>query len=131
MRRVGPGKLEIILLGWLPSKVVLDQDDRSALPAVVRAWVRWAARGQGVPQQAFDELCTITDELLEIFPDAFDDPANAGPAGKFLPAPSSLRFQSLAVTFMSNPHRNFVADHVGASLPEQRIYTDVDRARCE
>lgn len=90
LRRIGPGKLEIILLGFLPRKVVLDQDDRAALPAVVRAWARWAARVEGIPRRAADDLYAVTDELLEAFADVYDDPANAGPAKAFMQGLAAL-----------------------------------------
>ena len=38
--RVSPAKTETFLLNWVPAKVILDDADRDAMPAVVSAWVR-------------------------------------------------------------------------------------------
>jgi hypothetical protein len=82
--RVSPAKTESFLLDWLPRKVVLDDVDRDAMPAVVRAWVRWAGESTGLPPRALDELVEVAGECGEQFADEFDDPANVGPAKQLL-----------------------------------------------
>ena len=77
--RVSPAKMENFLLGWLPRKVVLDEEDKAAMPAVAAAWTRWAAAQIDLPAVAVAEVVEAADEIGQGFADAYDDPANASP----------------------------------------------------
>lgn len=82
--RVSPAKTEILLLGWLPKKVVLEPDDRVLLPQLVPAWIRWSARRQGLPSAALDELLAFTKACFRHFDEAYDDIAGASPGRALL-----------------------------------------------
>jgi Plasmid pRiA4b ORF-3-like protein/Domain of unknown function (DUF1841) len=77
--RVSPAKIEIFMLGWLPRKVLLDSVDRTAMPAVVSAWTRWAAARADLPAAAVTEVVDTSQRVGEHFDEAYDDPANASP----------------------------------------------------
>lgn len=82
--RVSPAKTETFLLGWLPRKVMLDESDRSAMPAVVAAWMRWAGERAGLDAAALLELDEVAAECGADFAEAYDDPAHVSPARLFL-----------------------------------------------
>lgn len=67
--RVGPAKVDLLLLGWLPTQD-LDDDLLAAMPPVVRAWVRWAGPRAGLPPQAQRELERIVEEIVVALDDA-------------------------------------------------------------
>ncbi|NMH99650.1 DUF1841 family protein [Pseudonocardia acidicola] len=81
--RVSPTKMEIFLLDFVPSKVVLDAADREALPDVVAAWSEWAAERNGLPEPARAELTEAVAELGQHFAQAYDE-GSAGPAASLL-----------------------------------------------
>jgi hypothetical protein len=76
--RVSPAKTEEFLHDWVPRKVVLDDADREALPAVVTAWVRWAGERSGLPRAAVDEVVEVATECGAHFGEAYED-ADAAP----------------------------------------------------
>lgn len=78
--RASPAKAETFLLGWLPRKVMLDERDRSAMPAVVAAWMRWAGERAGLDAAALAELDEVTAACGADFAEVYDDPAYASPA---------------------------------------------------
>ncbi|MEV0284461.1 DUF1841 family protein [Kribbella sp. NPDC050820] len=82
--RVSPAKTEIFLLGWVPRKVVLDPGDRTLLPELMSAWVRWSARRQGLPPAALDELQRAARICAEEFGSAYDEADASSPAKALL-----------------------------------------------
>ncbi len=82
--RVSPAKTEQFLLGWLPEHVVLSPVERAAVPAVITAWVRWAAAKQGLPPEAVTEVVEAAEADAKEFPAAYDDPDNTSPVLGFL-----------------------------------------------
>jgi Domain of unknown function (DUF1841) len=82
--RVGPAKIEGFLLDWVPGKVVLDDADRNALPAVVTAWVRWAGERTGLPGEAIEEVVKVATECGAQFGVAYEGAADASPARSLL-----------------------------------------------
>jgi hypothetical protein len=52
--RVSPTKIDVFLRGWLPRKTMLEPEDRAVPPAVLDAWVRWAAGRTGLPDSLRD-----------------------------------------------------------------------------
>jgi hypothetical protein len=75
--RVSPAKVERFLLDWLPAKVMLDDEDRDAVPAVVAAWVRWAGDRTGLPAAALSELAEVASICSEQFGEVYEDAADA------------------------------------------------------
>lgn len=82
--RVSPIKWEMFLLGWLPRKAMLDDEDRRLLPDVVRAWSTWAAHRGGLPAQAREEMAEAVERQLALFDGEYDNPENFSPARYFL-----------------------------------------------
>jgi hypothetical protein len=72
--RVGPGMLDELLLTEVPDHALLDASARQAMPAVLTAWTRWAARRQGLTPVATAWLEKALDEILGEFPDAYRAP---------------------------------------------------------
>ncbi|WP_073253739.1 hypothetical protein [Cryptosporangium aurantiacum] len=72
--RVGPGVLDELLLVDVPEHALLDAASKSAMPAVLTAWTRWAGRRQGLPTSALTWLETALEEMLDEFPEAYRDP---------------------------------------------------------
>lgn len=82
--RVSPGKIERFLHDWVPGNVVLGEDDRTAMPAVVAAWARWAGSRSGLPPEAVAEVIAVADECGNHFLADYDDPDSAGPGRSYL-----------------------------------------------
>jgi hypothetical protein len=72
MLRVSPAKTEIFLLDWLPRKVILEEADRDAMPAVFGAWTRWAAARNGLPEGAVHALLEVVQECTRAFAESGD-----------------------------------------------------------
>jgi len=85
--RVSPMKTQVFLLAWVPLKATLSDRERDAMPAVVAAWLRWAAELGELPGWARARLDESVVELGEKFPAAFADPYRAGPAKSWLAGP--------------------------------------------
>src|SRR5690606_27891186 len=60
--RVSPAKLRMFLLGWLPRTGLLSAHHVDAVPAVVAAWVHYAARRLGLSAQSLDETTSARSE---------------------------------------------------------------------
>jgi Plasmid pRiA4b ORF-3-like protein/Domain of unknown function (DUF1841) len=82
--RVSPAKTEIFVHDWVPRKAVLDDRDREVMPAVVRAWVRWAAERNRLPDEAVAEVVEAADECAGHFAEAYDEPGAASPIRLYL-----------------------------------------------
>lgn len=82
--RASPMKTEIFLLGWLPRKLILDEDNRAAMPAVVAAWMRWAGERAGLDAASLSELDEVSAECGAAFTEDYDDLARDSPAWLFL-----------------------------------------------
>ena len=78
--RVSPAKLANLLLGWMPRRLVLNADDRAAVPSVIGAWVEFALAGSTLPPRAVVELRAALPDLLADFAIEYDNPKNFGPA---------------------------------------------------
>jgi hypothetical protein len=82
--RVSPAKIEGFLLDWVPAKVMLDDDDRAAMPAVVIAWARWASERTGLPDAAVAQLVEVATTCGGHFDEAYEEGADASPVRLFL-----------------------------------------------
>ncbi len=75
-----PVWVELFLTDWLPRKAVLDTEQRSALPQVLRRWLQFALRLRGVHPDWITPVVEAVDRHLPEFAEAFDDTAAWGPA---------------------------------------------------
>jgi hypothetical protein len=76
--RVSPTKCETFLLDWLPRKVMLSVAEQEAMPHVLSAWVRFAARRTGLPDQGLKATLDAVWEATGKFPEAYRDPTSFG-----------------------------------------------------
>ncbi len=75
-----PGEVMLLLTDWLPRKTILDADQRTALPDVLRQWLRFALTQRGIDPDWIDPVVEAVDTYLPVFHDAFDDETAWGPA---------------------------------------------------
>lgn len=75
-----PGEVMLLLTDWLPRKTILDADQRTALPDVLRQWLRFALTQRGIDPDWIGPVVDAVDTYLPVFHDAFDDEAAWGPA---------------------------------------------------
>ena len=75
-----PVWVELFMTDWLPRKAVLDAEQRTALPQVLRHWLRFALRRRGVDPDWITPVTDAVDRNLPEFVDAFDNTAVWGPA---------------------------------------------------
>ncbi len=73
-----------LLLDLAPRKLLLDADQAAALPAVVRAFVRFTGARTGLDDRFVEETLATIDELEPEYLDRVGDPAAAGPAKSLL-----------------------------------------------
>lgn len=76
--RVSPTKCETFLLDWLPRKVMLSVAEQEAMPHVLSAWVRFAARRTGLPDEGLKATLDAVWEATGKFPEAYRDPTSFG-----------------------------------------------------
>src|SRR5882757_2559368 len=81
---IGPARIETFLRGWLPRKVILDEDTKAAMPAVTAAWVDWAARQRGLPDSAIAAIVDVAEDCGASFADDYEDPVNRSIGRDFL-----------------------------------------------
>lgn len=60
--RISPAKTELFLLYWLPRQPAQGAEQTAAMPAVLEAWVRWAASGQRLSGQPLAEIIAAVRE---------------------------------------------------------------------
>jgi hypothetical protein len=75
-----PGEVMVLLTDWLPRKAVLDADQRTALPDVLRRWVHFALTQHGIDPHWIGPVVAAVDTHLPDFHNAFDDESSWGPA---------------------------------------------------
>lgn len=76
--RVSPIKVEMFLLDWLPRRIFLTPDEQEAMPHVLAAWVRWAARRTGLPEVGVRATLDALWDATGRFADAYRDPTSFG-----------------------------------------------------
>jgi hypothetical protein len=76
--RVSPIKCERFLLEWLPRKVLLWPAEQEAMPHVLAAWVRWASRHTGLPEEGVRATLDAVWDATGKFADAYRDPTAFG-----------------------------------------------------
>ncbi|WP_417281568.1 hypothetical protein [Actinomadura gamaensis] len=109
--RVSPVKCEMFLLDWLPRKVLLSQAEQEAVPHVLAAWVRWAGRRTGLPDEAVRATLDAVWDATAKFADAYRDPSAFGLdrelVDRLLPDGDleALPRRAFALPFLSGRHR--------------------------
>jgi hypothetical protein len=78
--RWSPTQVELCLLDWFPRKVSADQDTLAQVPRVLRAFVRYAGRVQGLPAHLVEATLAAVGEFEKDYLEAIADPSRFGPA---------------------------------------------------
>lgn len=84
--RWSPNVVGMLLIDLAPRKLLLDPDDAAALPAVLRAFVRFAGGRTGLDTVFINEILAAADEAESEFHDRIGDPGAADPAKAMLAA---------------------------------------------
>ena len=84
--RWSPVVVELFMAGWVPGKVLADEDLFAALPSALDAWVRFAGRERGIPGWAIEATREAIPRWRDEMTSAGRDPASGGPAKQFLMA---------------------------------------------
>jgi hypothetical protein len=75
-----PDAVMLFLTDWLPRKGILDREQRSALPEVLRQWLTFALTERGIDPEWISPVLEAVDTHLPEFRHAFDDRTTWGPA---------------------------------------------------
>jgi hypothetical protein len=78
--RFSPVMVEIFCLDWAPRKIAVDRESFTVLPDVLAAWIRFAGRRRGIPEEAISESVEAAYDYAREMIDLASDPANWGPA---------------------------------------------------
>ncbi|WP_344908446.1 hypothetical protein [Actinomadura meridiana] len=109
--RVSPVKCEMFLLDWLPRKVLLSPTEQEAVPHVLAAWVRWAGKRTGLPDEGVRATLDALWDATAKFADAYRDPSAFGldraVVDRLLPDGDleALPRRAFALPFLSGTHR--------------------------
>lgn len=109
--RVSPVKCEMFLLDWLPRKILLSPTEQEAVPHVLAAWVRWAGRRTGLPEEGIRATLDALWDATAKFADAYRDPSAFGldraVVDRLLPDGDleALPRRAFALPFLSGTHR--------------------------
>jgi len=76
----GPASVEVLLLDWLPRKVLGADDLLPRAPEVLVAHVRWGHRHEGIRAGLTDEVLAVITELTDDYLDVVSRPRPQGPA---------------------------------------------------
>jgi len=133
--RVSPTKCETFLLDWLPRKVMLSQGEQEAMPHVLAAWVRFAARRSGLPEQGLKATLDAVWEATVRWSEAYRDPTTFGldlpllerllPDGDL----SALARRVFAFPFLEGTHGGIELDLLNpADDADRRTLLEIDHA---
>ncbi|WP_165978179.1 hypothetical protein [Actinomadura darangshiensis] len=109
--RVSPVKCEMFLLDWLPRKVLLSPSEQEAVPHVLAAWVRWAGKRTGLPEEGIRATLDALWDATGKFAEAYRDPSAFGLdrelVDRLLPDGDleALPRRAFALPFLSGTHR--------------------------
>ncbi|GAB2928362.1 hypothetical protein GCM10027203_30410 [Nonomuraea fastidiosa] len=131
--RVSPIKCETFLLDWLPRKVMLSEAEQEAMPHVLAAWVRFAARRTGLPEQGLKATLDAVWEAIGKFPEAYRDPTTFGldrallerllPDGDL----SALARRAFAFPYLQGTHNGIDLDRLDPADPaDRRTLLEID-----
>lgn len=116
--RVSPIKCEMFLLDWLPRKVLLSPSEQEAVPHVLAAWIRWAGRRTGLPEEGIRATLDALWDATAKFSAAYRDPAafglDRGLVDRLLPDGDleALPRRAFALPFLSGTHRRAGRDDI-------------------
>ncbi|SEG42132.1 hypothetical protein SAMN05444920_102963 [Nonomuraea solani] len=131
--RVSPTKCETFLLDWLPRKVMLSEAEQEAMPHVLAAWVRFAARRTALPEQGLKATLDAVWEAIGKFPEAYRDPTSFGidrpllerllPDGDL----SALARRAFAFPYLQGVHNGIDLDRLDpADQADRRTLLEID-----
>ncbi|MEU7746624.1 hypothetical protein [Nonomuraea sp. NPDC049158] len=131
--RVSPTKCETFLLDWLPRKVMLSVAEQEAMPHVLSAWIRFAARRTGLPDTGLKDTLDAVWEATGKFPEAYRDPTSFGldrpllerllPDGDL----SALARRAFAFPFLQGVHGGIDLDALNpADEADRRTLLEID-----
>ncbi|WP_165965996.1 hypothetical protein [Actinomadura sp. 7K534] len=109
--RVSPVKSEMFLLDWLPRKVLLSPAEQEAVPHVLGAWIRWAGKRTGLPEEGIRATLDALWDATAKFAEAYRDPSAFGLdralVDRLLPDGDleALPRRAFALPFLSGTHR--------------------------
>jgi hypothetical protein len=72
--------VEIVLLDWVPRKIVAEVDFLAKLPELLRAFVRFAHHERGIRARLTDDVLSVIDEYTEEYQEIIRTPRPQGPA---------------------------------------------------
>ncbi|MEU6744149.1 hypothetical protein [Streptosporangium sandarakinum] len=133
--RVSPAKCEAFLLDWLPRKVMLSPAEQEAVPYVLSAWARFAARRTGLPEEGLRATLDGIWEATGKFAEAYRDPTTFGidrdllerllPDGDL----SALARRVFAFPFLQGTHGEIKLDLLNpADDADRRVLLEIDHA---
>ncbi len=76
---LSPTKIEILLLDWVPRKIVADVEYLAKLPALLTAFVPYGHRVRGIPQSDTDETLELVKKLTPEYLTLIGRPRRQGP----------------------------------------------------
>jgi hypothetical protein len=76
--RMSPAKVQNLMLGWLPRKVLLSAADQNAIPHALDAWIRWSGRKRGLSDAAIGQTLDTLFDSMSTFSRIYRDPAEFG-----------------------------------------------------
>ena len=78
--RFSPTMVEIFCLDWAPRKIAADEDAFTLLPDVLAAWIRFAGRRRGIPEECIAEAVHAAYEYAPEMIERSGDFGTWGPA---------------------------------------------------
>ncbi len=78
--RFSPVMVELFCLDWAPRRIAADQDAFALLTDVLVAWIRFAGRQRGIPDESIGEAVTAARQHGQAMIILAGDPASWGPA---------------------------------------------------
>ncbi|MCO6008847.1 hypothetical protein NE236_28115 [Actinoallomurus purpureus] len=124
--RVSPIKCETFLLHWLPRKVMLSPEEQEAMPHVLAAWVRWASKRTGLPEEGVRQTLDKVWDITGKFAKAYRDPTTFGLdrelVGRLLPDGDleALARRAFAFPFLTGGNADIDLYRLDPSVDEDR-----------
>jgi hypothetical protein len=114
--RWSPTAVEIILLDWIPRKIVADVDYLSKAPDLLAGFIRFCHAERGIPPELTDETLAALREYAPDYLDIIRSPRPQGPAA-LLAAMGVLgddEFDAIDEKWERESRRRLLTDAVGA-----------------
>ena len=114
--------VEILLLDWLPRKVMADAALLGRVPALLRSLIRYAHAERGIRASLTEETLAAVDEHEAAYQEAIHDPAPHLPAS--LLADLGVSAEEIADLFPS--HEELVRESLLAAVGGEQALADLD-----